>query len=111
MDMIMGLVSVPDGHPGHPVRESQLIAFHEGFGYLLPLLRSQTTFFFTHGKGAVPDGFFEVGLVHASGFKLLYNLPDILFPDASCNLFYKASVYILVLGSHPENIAKSWVET
>ena len=108
MDMIMGLVSVPDDHPGQPVRESQLLAFHEGFGYLLPPLRSQTTFFFTHGKGAVPDWFFEVGLVYTSGFELLYDLPDIFFPDASSNLFYEAPVYILILGSHPENVSERW---
>ena len=110
VDVIMGLVSVPDGHPGQSFRKLELLAFHEGFSYLLPLLRSQTTFFFTHGKGAVPDGFFEVWFVHTSGFKLLYNLPDILFPDASSNLFYEAPVYILVLGSHPENISERWRE-
>ena len=106
----MSLVSVPDCHPGQSFRKLEFPAFHEGFSYLLPLLRPQTAFFLTHGKGAVPDGFFEVWFVHTSGFKLLYDLSDILFPDASCNLFYKASVYILVLGSHPENISKRWRE-
>ena len=106
----MGLVSMPDGHPGQSFRKLELPAFHEGFSYLLPLLLSQTAFLLAHGKGAVPDWFFDVWLVHTRGFELLYDLPDILFPDASCNLFYKAPVYILVLGSHPENVSERWSE-
>ena len=107
----MGLVSVPDGHPGKSFRKLELPAFHEGFGYLLPRLRSQTAFLLAHRKGAMPYRRFDVWLVHTSGFELLYKLPDILFPDTSSDLFYKASVYILVLSPQPENVAESWIET